>query len=185
MMAKTVAQLIDEVIEREGGYSNHPADRGGPTRFGVTEATARAHGYKGDMKTYPRELAVEVYRDTYWQLPKFDQVASRYPTVAAELFDTGVNMGPGTAARFLQRSLSLLNRGAVDYPDLAVDGLLGRGSLAALDAYKATRGGAGELVLLKALDVCQGERYLELAENKPSQEAFLYGWLNDRIGQAL
>ncbi|MES2753138.1 MAG: glycosyl hydrolase 108 family protein, partial [Pseudomonadota bacterium] len=35
--AKTdIATLIDAVIGREGGYSNHPADRGGPTRWGVT-----------------------------------------------------------------------------------------------------------------------------------------------------
>lgn len=184
-MAKTIDQLIDEVIVREGGYSNHPADRGGPTRFGVTEATARAHGYKGDMKAYPRELAVEVYRDTYWKLPRFDQVAAVYPTIAAELFDTAVNMGPATAAKFLQRSLSLLNRGAVDYPDLAVDGLIGKGTIAGLKAYQAKRGGAGELVLLKAIEGCQAARYLDLAEAKPSQEAFLYGWLAERIGQAL
>ena len=34
--------LIDAVIDREGGYVNHPADRGVPTRWGVTEAVARA-----------------------------------------------------------------------------------------------------------------------------------------------
>ena len=38
-----VNELIDELIEREGGYANHPADKGGPTRFGITEAVARAH----------------------------------------------------------------------------------------------------------------------------------------------
>jgi lysozyme family protein len=182
---KTIDTLIDEVIRREGDYSNHPADRGGPTRFGVTEATARAHGYFGSMTVYPRASAVEVYRNTYWELPRFDQVAPIYPTVAAELFDTGVNMGPATAAKFLQRSLSLLNRGAVDYPDIAVDGLIGRGTIAALDAYQKRNGGKGELILLKALDACQAERYLDQAEGKPSQEAFLYGWLAERIGQAL
>ena len=45
----TIDTLIDGVIGREGGYSNHPADRGGPTRWGVTEAVARANGYRGDM----------------------------------------------------------------------------------------------------------------------------------------
>lgn len=184
-MAKTIDQLIDEVIDREGGYSNHPADRGGPTNFGITEATARAHGFTGDMRQLRREFAASVYRETYWTLPKFDQVAAIYPTVAAELFDTGVNMGPATAARFLQRSLSLLNRGATDYPDLAIDGLLGRGSLNALEVYRNKRGGVGELVLLKALEACQAARYLDLAEKKPTQEAFLYGWLAERIGQAL
>ena len=45
-----VGTLIDALIEREGGYSNHPADRGGPTKFGITEAVARAHGFSGAMR---------------------------------------------------------------------------------------------------------------------------------------
>ena len=49
-----VNELIDELIEREGGYVNHPSDRGGPTRFGITEAVARAHGYAGAMAELPR-----------------------------------------------------------------------------------------------------------------------------------
>ena len=49
-----VDSLIDEVIGREGGYSNRPADRGGATRWGVTEKVARSHGYRGDMRTFPR-----------------------------------------------------------------------------------------------------------------------------------
>ena len=52
-----VDELIDELIEREGGYVHHPADRGGPTRFGITEAVARAHGYGGAIADLPREEA--------------------------------------------------------------------------------------------------------------------------------
>ena len=48
----TIDTLIDGVIGREGGYSNHPADKGGPTRWGVTEAVARANGYRGVI-THP------------------------------------------------------------------------------------------------------------------------------------
>lgn len=31
-----IHDLIEEVIAREGGYSDHPADRGGPTNMGIT-----------------------------------------------------------------------------------------------------------------------------------------------------
>lgn len=182
---KTIDTLIDEVIGREGGYSNHPADRGGPTRWGVTEAVARAHGYKGDMKAYPRENAVETYRRLYWVRPGFASVSERMPTLAAELFDTGINMGPGVASGFLQRALNALNRGATDYPDIAADGQIGPATLRSLDAFKRIRGNAGESVLLKAVEALQGERYIALAERTRSQEAFLYGWLAHRIGQAL
>ena len=175
--------LIDELIEREGGYVSHPADKGGPTRFGITEAVARAHGYAGAMAELPREEAAAIYRRLYWLRPKFDQVAERCPRVAAELFDTGANMGPAVAATFLQRALTALNRGGRDYSDLVPDGRLGPATLAALDAFLEARGKlGGETVLLRALEALQGERYLRLAEKRPANEAFLYGWLANRIG---
>ena len=180
-----VEELIDELIEREGGYVNHPADKGGPTCFGITEAVARAHGYAGAMAAFPREEAVAVYRRLYWQRPHFDQVAERCPRVGAELFDTGANMGPAVAATFLQRSLTALNRGGTDYSDLVPDGRIGSATIAALDAFLAARGHQrGETVLLRALEALQGERYLRLAEKRPANEAFLYGWLANRIGSS-
>lgn len=181
---KTIGQLIDEVIVREGDYSNHPADRGGPTRFGVTELVARANGYTGDMKVFPRDRAVDIYRAAYWTRPSFDQVAAVAPLVAGELFDTGINMGVTVAAGFLQRALNVLNRGATDYPDVIADGQIGPVTLFALRAFLTKRGAAGERVLVKALDALQGERYIQLAEMRPANEAFVYGWLSERLGQA-
>lgn len=177
-----VDTLIDEVIGREGGYSNHPADRGGATRWGVTEAVARAHGWRGEMRHFPRAEAVAVYRRLYWLRPGFDRVAALAPRLAAELFDTGVNMGPEVAAGFLQRALNALNRGGRDYADLAVDRRIGPATVAALAAFLRARGGPGEAVLVKAVDALQGERYLRLAESRPANEAFLYGWLANRLG---
>ncbi|WP_310467656.1 glycosyl hydrolase 108 family protein [Sphingomonas sp.] len=181
--AQTIDTLIDALIEREGGYSNHPADRGGATRFGVAEATARAHGYGGPMALLPRDEAAAIYRRLYWLRPRFDEVAKRSGKVAEELFDTGANMGPGIATTFLQRALTALNREGRDYPDLVPDGRVGAVTLAALDAFIAARGTpGGETVLLRALEALQGERYLRLAEKRPANEVFLYGWLANRIG---
>jgi lysozyme family protein len=178
-----IDELIDELIEREGGYVSHPADKGGPTRFGITEAVARAHGYGGAMSDFPRDEAAAIYRRLYWLRPRFDQVAKRCTRIAAELFDTGANMGPAVAATFLQRALTALNRGGRDYPDLVPDGRIGTVTLAALDAFLMARGmDRGQTVLLRALEALQGERYLRLAEKRPANEAFLYGWLANRIG---
>jgi len=178
-----VDELIDELIEREGGFASHPADRGGPTRYGITEAVARAHGYAGPMNQLPRDEAAAIYRRLYWLRPRFDQVAERAPRVAAELFDTGANMGPAVAATFLQRALTALNRGGKDFPDLVPDGRIGPATIAALDAFLEARGAlGGETVMLRALEALQGERYLRLAEKRPANEAFLYGWLANRIG---
>ena len=180
-----IDDLIDAVIGREGGYADHPADRGGPTRWGVTQRVARAHGYPGDMRGFPRAQAVAIYRRMYWLRPAYDRVAERAPLIAAELFDTGVNMGPATATALLQRALNALNRGATDYADIATDGRIGPQTLAALDGFLARRGRAGERVLLKAVEALQGERYVHLAESRPANEAFLYGWLANRIGDAV
>ncbi len=178
-----VERLIDGLIEREGGYVNHPADRGGPTHYGITEAVARAHGYAGAMRDMPRSEAEAIYRRLYWLRPNLAAVARHSPTIAEELFDTGVNMGPAVAVTFLQRALNALNRGGSDYPDLLPDGRIGAVTLDALRRFRAARGKSGDIVLLRALDALQGERYLRLAERRPANEAFLYGWLANRIGE--
>ena len=176
--------LIDAVIEREGGYVADAADKGGPTCFGITEAVARANGYHGSMRQLPRHEAAAIYRRLYWLRPRLDEVAKRGARIAAELFDTGVNMGPAVAITFLQRALTALNRNASDYPDLVPDGRVGPRTLGALDAFLALRGtSGGETVLLRALEALQGERYLRLAERRPANETFLYGWLANRIGE--
>lgn len=176
--------LIEALIDREGAYVNHGADKGGPTCFVITEAVARAHGYAGAMRQLPRSEAAAIYRRIYWQRPRLNEVASRSVAVAGELFDTGANMGPAVAVTFLQRALTALNRGGSDYPDLTPDGRIGPATLAALDAFLARRGQtSGESVLLRALEALQGERYLRLAERRPANEAFLYGWLANRIGE--
>lgn len=174
--------LIDRVIALEGDFSNHPADRGGPTRWGITEAVARAHGYAGEMRDFPQEQAALIYKRNYWHRPKFDQVARNAPLVATELFDTGVNMGTGTASVFLQRALNALNRNGRDYREIAVDRKIGPRTLAALETFLRGRGSKGEQVLLKAIEALQGARYIELAEKRPANEAFLFGWLANRIG---
>src|SRR5690606_35037479 len=131
----------------------------------------------GHMRNLPREQAALIYRKLYWTKPGFDKIAARAPTLAAEMFDTGINMGTAVAAGFLQRALNVLNRSARDYPDLAVDRAIGPRTLTALDGYLKVRGRAGEAVLLKAVEALQGERYIALAERNPSQEAFVYCWL--------
>jgi lysozyme family protein len=178
-----VGILIDALIDREGGYVANAADRGGPTCWGITEAVARRQGYDGDMRALPRDEAAAIYRRLYWLRPRFDAVGERAPALAAELFDTGVNMGPAVAVGFLQRALNALNRGGGDYADIALDGVIGPKTLGALDAFLARRGVEGEAVLTTAIDALQGARYVGLAEQRPADEAFVYGWLKNRVGE--
>lgn len=103
-------EIFDEILGKEGGYVNHPDDKGGPTKWGITEKVARAHGYRGDMRNLTRGQALEILETDYWYGPRFDRVAKASPDVAAELCDTGVNMGPSVAAKMLQRWLNVFNQ---------------------------------------------------------------------------
>ncbi|GAB3188539.1 glycoside hydrolase family 108 protein [Hydrogenophaga aquatica] len=176
-----VDDYIDALIAREGGYVDHPADRGGPTNWGITEQVARAYGYQGRMQDLPRSVAKAIYLERYWEAPRFNLVNEHSAAVAEELLDTGVNMGTGVAARFLQRALNVLNQEGQHYPDIVVDGAIGRMTIAALRSYLSARGKDGHVVLLRALNAQQGVRYIELAEARPSQEAFVHGWLLHRV----
>lgn len=169
------------LLNLEGGYSNHAADRGGATAFGVTEAVARQEGYQGPMQELPISTAKAIYKRRYWDPLHLDAIAALSELIARELFDTGVNMGISTAAKFLQRALNALNHQQAHYADLAVDGLMGRGTVAALAAFLAKRGASGATVLHKALNSLQGTRYIELVENRPLNGQFIYGWLSNRV----
>lgn len=177
-----IETYLNELIEREGGYVNDPADRGGATRYGITEAVARAHGYKGHMRDLPKDLAKTIYRKTYWTNPRFDQVNQIHPAVAEELLDTGVNCGVAFAKPLLQRALNLLNnQGKEGWPDLAVDGIYGPATLNALNAFLKKRGKDGAQALLRVLNIMQGQRYIEICERNPSQEKYFFGWVLNRV----
>lgn len=172
---------IAALIKREGGYVDDPADRGGKTNMGITEAVARRFGYTGDMEDLTYDQAVTIYKEKYWRAPKFDKVAAFNWPIALELFDTGVNMGPATATKFMQRALNALNNQGKAYPEIAVDGGIGQLTLDALQTYLLLRGREGERVFLRALNCLQGVRYLEIAEKDKTQERFVYGWLSHRV----
>ncbi|MEQ1689556.1 MAG: putative peptidoglycan-binding domain-containing protein, partial [Sphingopyxis sp.] len=139
-------------------------------------------GYIGPMAALPKAEAQRIYRLLYWERPKFADVVKIAPKIASELFDTGINMGAGVAVGFLQRALNALNRNGRDYSDIMIDRAIGPATLDALGGLLRVRGPQGETVLLKAIEALQGERYIALAESRPANESFAYGWLNNRIG---
>jgi lysozyme family protein len=176
------------VLGVEGGFSRDPSDRGGATRYGVTEAVARANGYSGPMEDLPLDEAKRIAKSQYWDVLRLDAVAGLSEAIAHELFDTSYNCGVGVAGKFLQRALTVLNREQKDYPDLAVDGVVGPQTIHALSVFLAIRGrrtesgpGEGETVLLRTLNALQCVRYIEIAEANPSQKRFVYGWIRARV----
>ena len=181
-MAKSIDIIIDDIIRAEGGYSNNPSDPGGETMYGITIATARGAGYTGAMRDLSKDAARKIYFEMYVVKPGFDKVMPLSQIIAAELVDSGVNLGPTWPGKWLQIALNAFNNGGKDWPDLTVDGGVGAGTIAALTAYLAKRkNDDGERVMLVALNCQQGARYLELCQTNRKLEDFEYGWLRNRV----
>lgn len=177
-MSELKKQIINEIIDIEGGYVNNANDSGGETKYGITVKIARDSAYLGDMRDLPRKLAFDIYSKKYWDSVKADDIASLSEAIAREVVDTSVNMGPKRASIFLQRSLNVLNNREHYYPDILIDGKIGPLTISSLFAYLKNR---NETVLLKMLNSLQGAFYVDLAERREKDETFIYGWFRHRI----
>jgi lysozyme family protein len=168
-------RAFTKTLALEGGYANDPDDAGGETMYGITEATARNYGYTGKMKDLPLSFAKEVYRKGYWR--NLDNINSQ--RLAEFVFDCGVNCGVGTAVKFLQRALNVLNNRGTLWPDLVVDGKIGPATINA--ANVATRKGYMEKALLKLYNVIRGYYYVTICEKREANEKFALGWILHRL----
>lgn len=101
---------FEKLIGHEGAYSNHPNDPGGETMFGVTVGVARAAGYTGPMRDLPIAKAKEIYRATYWDTVRADELP---PACRYHIFDACVNSGPSQAVKWLQRAVGVTDDGKI------------------------------------------------------------------------
>jgi lysozyme family protein len=106
------------VLGNEGNYTDNPADPGGPTMYGITQAVARAWGYQGDMQALPLATAQAIAKARYWDPYQCDQFD---PRIAFNVFDAAYN--GGHPAQWLQGSA-----------DVAEDGVIGAITVAAVRA---------------------------------------------------
>ena len=139
------------LLGHEGDFSDHAADPGGKTRFGITEAVARQAGYTGDMRALPVDLAKRIYLDSYWRPVRADDLP---PGVRYIVFDGAVNSGSAQSALWLQRALGV-----------TADGVIGPKTLAAAYAKDAQQ--------LKTAILAQRLRFMTSLTNWP---AFSRGW---------
>lgn len=172
---------FEHTVGKEGGYSNHPSDRGGETMWGITIAVARDFGYTGSMREMAVETAKEIYRKRYWNKLNLGEVGKLSSALAVKLFDIAVNTGPTKAGVFLQSSLNAFNKQETLYADILEDGDIGRNTIAALRAYYAKRGVIGEKVILRAANCLQGAFYIDISRNRKANEDFTFGWFANRI----
>ena len=172
---------IEKILVLEGGYSDHEDDSGGKTNYGITEALAREYGYDQSVRDMKKPVALDIYRRHFWDWMRLDTIHESAPQTAHELFDAGINVGRRQVWRWFQRLLNALNRNERDYVDIKADGWPGPNTLAAFQAFIGKRGKKGDAVLAKGIDSLQGHHYITLAESRPKDEEFLFGWLSKRI----
>lgn len=175
--------IIAAIFHVERGYVNNPNDPGGATNHGVTEAVARAHDYKGDMRDFPKELGQQIYFEDYIRKPGFDRLIELSAAAGEEVVDSGVNAGPAKPSQWLQVALNSLNRRGKDYADVTVDGRAGPATMAAFASLQRVRGRAEACrMVVKLLDAQQAAHYLRLAGDNSQFETFMPGWVSARIG---
>lgn len=157
----TNAEIIDAVLKHEGGFVNDPADRGGATNWGITQATLTAWRQRPvtveDVRALTKGEAKRIYLALYIDRPGFNQI--RDPRVRHLAVDSGVNHGVRRPIQWLQTLVGA-----------KVDGKLGPKTAAAINED------AGRL--FDRLLAVRIRFYGAIISGNQSQARFAKGWLN-------
>ena len=146
--------IIEVVLEHEGGYVNDPKDPGGETNFGIAK---RSHP-DVDIKNLTKEGAKEIYKEVYWDKNKVESLPEELWHI---YFDMCVNQGKSRAVKIIQRAVN--GKGG----SLTVDGGMGPMTIAAIGKSKV------ELDRVRSYRV---KYYADLVTRKPDLERFYFGW---------
>lgn len=174
------SKIIVTLMKREGGFVDHPDDRGGATNYGITQRVAIDHGYRGSMRDLPQALAEKIYLKTYWHAMKLDEISARAPALAITMLDYGVHSGTKRAARQLQEVLNVLSNNGRRWSAIEIDGCIGTQTLRAMDAMLKLRGVNTGNTLASTINALRLAWLVDLARRDVSQQAFAQGWI-DRV----
>lgn len=154
--------LVREVLKREGGYVNHPDDRGAATNMGITQRTytmwlnEKGLGYK-DVRDITKAQAVEIYKWRYWYPSRCDVLPREIRDIH---FDSAVNHGVTRAGKLLQAACGAKR-----------DGLVGPATLALVASMS--------IHLLRARYIIERYKfYGEIIRRDRTQVSFIAGWLH-------
>lgn len=155
-------ECLSFVLKWEGGYSDHPSDRGGPTNQGITQRVYDDWRLKQKLPMQPvRFLASnerdDIYRRRYWDVVHCGDMPE---PVDLALFDACVNSGPKQAAKWLQRALGVKD-----------DGIIGPVTISAA-------ANSSPVFVFNDILYQRSDFYDGLVERDPTQAVFLSGWKN-------
>lgn len=159
-------KAISKLLDNEGGafVSN---DRGrGPSKWGITLATARVYTIVTNawIENLTRDQAAAWYKVHYWDAMHLELIQDC--AVATKILDLSVNIGNGTAVRLLQQVLIALGT----HTAIVIDSIMGPKTITAVNGENPT-------VLLNAYREKAKLYYRDLVKKDLSAAKYLPGWL--------
>jgi lysozyme family protein len=164
---KSVRELAEEIVAREGGYVNDPDDPGGATKHGVTLHTLRRLGLDitGDKRIDAMDVrrltvtqATDIYIDHYFTEPGIGNLPE---VLQPSVFDMYINAG-ANAVKVLQRLLTQMGFACAD------DGVIGPATIRAAQlAYEVA-----PAHLSDAYGIARRNYYYAIADARPASRKF-------------
>jgi lysozyme family protein len=163
-----IKKILNDVLEREGWpkYTEHPHDRGGPTKGGITirtlEQWRQRRVTRQELERLPKNEALAILERRYVDSNGINKIQNR--VLREQVIDNAVLSGPVLAAKDLQTVL-----------DVDVDGIIGTKTLTALIAQD-------QEYISNKLAVVRSLRLARFVQKNPKQLTFLVGWLRRTLG---
>ncbi|KKL16929.1 hypothetical protein LCGC14_2490650 [marine sediment metagenome] len=117
-----IDEIITDVMKAEGwdSYTNDPADRGGPTKWGITQKKwSEHHGIEAtedDIKAITEVQARDFYEKKYVIAPRFNLLPYM---IIPLVIDSGVNSGVRCASKWVQRAVGAKQDGWIGDKSIA------------------------------------------------------------------
>jgi len=154
---------MDYIFQNEGVYSNDPDDRGGATRFGLSEKYLRGIGYEGVVEELTESSALSIYYSTLYDAYKLSRIEDW--SVRTKLLDVMVNFGANTGISIFQNSVNEYGKFHIK-----VDGILGKKTVYAINNTTSK-------LLLEKVKEISAQEYIDICISNPTQIKFLKGWM--------
>ncbi|MCH9665506.1 MAG: N-acetylmuramidase [Gammaproteobacteria bacterium] len=169
---KSVRNIIEAILKAEGGYVDDPADRGGKTNYGITEATLGhwrklgRNANEAEVRGLTKAEATEIYLKQYYYRPSFDEL---YKSLQPTVTDFGVNSGTSRATKILQDMCNQIEGESL----LKVDGMLGHHSIGLINEWCKRY----PVLFVSSFCYKRIKYYIDITNKRPANKRFIRGWI--------
>jgi lysozyme family protein len=164
VISDSIKTILLEVLEREGwpAYTEHPNDRGGPTKGGITIRTLEQWRQRRctrlELKRLPEDEAIRILFRRFVEVQGISRLTNA--PLQEQVIDNAILSGPSLAVKDLQRVVKVKD-----------DGIIGSITLGAIDNFENITEVCNQLATTRAL------RLARFVKKNPDQMIFLIGWL--------